>query len=340
MAVEQDQSSWVPGPPPPRPHARETAIDTALRKFDGAEEPASAASSKPWAARHRPRLALAMSVLLLLIVFIPATVGLRQWAPRRGNPSPPVQSNSVAPPATTPAGNASLARAPKSSSAPAPPAPAKVAEQAPPSSDNRAGAEAPTRPEPSAPAPAAGAGAASVVAAAPPAPPPPPSAPPPPPPPPAPAPQAARTAEATADEVVVTGTVIRSPSLQRRAPFEMKAEGPRTGSRQAYAALLSRLQDAVRTGNRASIVAMLHLPLRVNAAGGARLYQDARSVEDDFDRIFTPRVTRAILKQKASKLLVRGSSATIAGGVVSLTASCIDADCSHVGPASIGAIEP
>ena len=38
MAVEQDQSSWLPGPPPPRPLAREAAIEAALRKFDGAEE--------------------------------------------------------------------------------------------------------------------------------------------------------------------------------------------------------------------------------------------------------------------------------------------------------------
>ena len=47
MAVEQDQAGLLPEPPPPRPARRDAAIDAALRKFDGVEEPALAARERP-----------------------------------------------------------------------------------------------------------------------------------------------------------------------------------------------------------------------------------------------------------------------------------------------------
>ena len=43
MAVEKDQSAWLPEPPPPRPARRDAAIDAALRRFDGIDEPAPGA---------------------------------------------------------------------------------------------------------------------------------------------------------------------------------------------------------------------------------------------------------------------------------------------------------
>ena len=42
MAVDSDQTDWLPKPPPPRPARRDAAIETALRKFDGVDEPKAA----------------------------------------------------------------------------------------------------------------------------------------------------------------------------------------------------------------------------------------------------------------------------------------------------------
>src|SRR3989442_16031613 len=94
MAVEKDQSAWLPEPPP-RPARRNAAIDAALRKFDGIDEPAPGARERrpSWARTHRPQMAVMGSALLLMIVGIPAAlIGLRNppSPPERG--PPPVAS--------------------------------------------------------------------------------------------------------------------------------------------------------------------------------------------------------------------------------------------------------
>ncbi len=95
MAMEKDQSGWLPEPPPPRPARREAAIEAALRKFDGAEDAAPSASDGPhrsWASTHRPQTAMLLSAMLLVVVGIPAAlIGLRNApAPHALQPRPPV----------------------------------------------------------------------------------------------------------------------------------------------------------------------------------------------------------------------------------------------------------
>src|SRR3954454_18143488 len=99
MAVEQD---WLPEPPPPRPARRDAAIEAALRRFDGLPEAAPAASERPrwsWASTHRPQLAVAISALLLMVIFIPAAlIGLRNGpAPSERAPSAVVTHERYAP---------------------------------------------------------------------------------------------------------------------------------------------------------------------------------------------------------------------------------------------------
>src|SRR5438552_1151443 len=160
MVVEKDQSAWLPEPPPPRPARRDAAIDAALRRFDGIDEPASIRERPPsWARTHRPQMAVIVSALLLMIVGIPAAlIGLRMATPS-------------------------------------------------------------------------------------------------------------------------------APAIDP-----------------AYKVFLSRLRRAVRSNDRQAVIALIGFPLRVNMERGAKSYPDARSVERDFDRIFTPRVRRAILGQRANRL--------------------------------------
>ena len=56
MGHEGDDLVSLPAPPPPNPAARRSAIDTALRKFDGIQETPPARSKPPllnWASTHR-----------------------------------------------------------------------------------------------------------------------------------------------------------------------------------------------------------------------------------------------------------------------------------------------
>ena len=137
---------------------------------------------------------------------------------------------------------------------------------------------------------------------------------------------------------MVTGTVIRSQRTQTPTPLASKVAG--TSFQPAVAASLSHLQDIVRTGNRTAIAGVVNYPLRVSEASGTRLYPQPAAVRDDFDRIFTPRVTRAILGQKASRPRVRNGKVFIEGSVVSFAATCLVADCSRVGPLLIDTVRP
>jgi hypothetical protein len=85
---------------------------------------------------------------------------------------------------------------------------------------------------------------------------------------------------------------------------------------------------------------MIAFPLRVNAQDGARFYRDAQSVERDYDRIFTPKVRRAILKQRATKLFLRDQGAMVGDGEVWFDHSCPNPECSPLGPVRIKAVNP
>src|SRR6185295_17068226 len=91
-------SPLVPDPPPPRPAARDAAIASAMRRFDGVEEPAPARSERPrptggWL--RKPQFATAMSLGLIAIIGGPLT-----WmAVRNGALNPP--SEPAAPPAAS-----------------------------------------------------------------------------------------------------------------------------------------------------------------------------------------------------------------------------------------------
>jgi len=141
------------------------------------------------------------------------------------------------------------------------------------------------------------------------------AAPPPPPPPPAPTFAQKSANEAIADDVVVTGSLMRAPKSARAegyapsAPDWVLKDG-------AYAAFLTKLQTAVRADDRAAVVALVAFPLRVNSGGRSRLYRHAAAIRRDYDAIFTPRVRTAILGQRFDRLFGRDQGVMIGDGEV------------------------
>lgn len=324
--AEKDQSAWLPEPPPPRPARRDSAIEAALRKFDG-DEPA-AAPQRPrasWPSRHPPAFAALVSATLLVIVGVPAAIiGLRNAPSPSERPAPQVAMRDVEPPAplqsaAPPAGTTT--ETPPSETKPAATAPEPVT----PSRHAQPQLEAPAAEVPPAIAPAA-----PVIAAAPP-----PPAPPPPPPPPPPAPQAVADAgQAKAQNIIVTGSRIAAGEMDE--PSAAKVISPE----QANARFLAKLQAAVRSNNRGAILRLVGLPLRVNFAGGGRVYRDRKWIERDFDQIFTAKVRNAILAQRPDRLFVRDQGAMIGDGEVWFRESCPNSGCSPAGPLRIVAINP
>jgi hypothetical protein len=138
-----------------------------------------------------------------------------------------------------------------------------------------------------------------------------------------------------ANNVAVSGSRIAKPALGAPNAFESKAiDG------QPYSPFLSRLQSAFRANDRRSIVAMISFPLRVNFPGGVRQYRDGSSVQRDFDRIFTPKVRRAVLDQRYDRLFVRDQGAMVGDGELWFRETCPNSACSPIGPVRIVAVNP
>ena len=326
MAVEKDPAGWLPEPPPPRPARRDAAIGAALRRFDGVDEPVPVFNQSPqrsWTQRHRPQLGVAMTAALLVVIGIPAAlIGIRDPNPDTEAAPPPASARnetSVVQPANEQLELPAPASAEASDrSAPREAALAKVA--------TRRSADAAVVKE----RPAEGFAPSPFVAVAPP-------------PPPSPSP---RSAERSADvaqesgEIITTGSLIRNPNLRS----EQKSAAARAPSADAakppYPAFLSRLQTAVRANHRAAIIGLVDFPLRVNFRTAPRTYRDARSVERDFDRIFTLRVRRAILNQQPDRLFTNYQGAMVGEGEVWFDQRCAKAACSAADPVRIVAINP
>jgi hypothetical protein len=167
-----------------------------------------------------------------------------------------------------------------------------------------------------------------------------PPAPPPPPPPPPPAPQVAE--EAGAQEIVLTGSRVAQPNLRKGRENRERAASAASPLAvvDANGEFLSRLQSAVRAKDKGAIVRLVGLPLRVNFDGGPKTYNDRRSVERDFDLIFTPRVRKAILDQRAEQLFTNYQGAMVGVGEVWFDESCSNSSCSRKGPVRIKAVNP
>jgi hypothetical protein len=335
MAVEKDQARWLPDAPPPRPAGRDAAIEAALSRFDGATDtpPARVVSRKAWFRTHRPQLGLVLASTLILVVGIPAAfIGLRNQG------SPPESTPTAASETSSAADNMAAPRMKNEPSAVVPPvsAPQSAAETSPVSrapandkpetssgsaqaetpEDNRARAQAAPSPPPLVAPPG--------LAPAP--------APPPPPPPAAQSDEASR--QLSSQNLVVTGSRIPAPAQEGSKAAEV------TSPERSYEKFLAALKASVETDDERAIVKLIGFPLRVNFPEGPRSYSDPGSVHHDFSRIFTARVKKAILRQRADRLFVRDQGAMVGSGEIWFARTCANPQCTPPGPVKITSVNP
>ena len=175
------------------------------------------------------------------------------------------------------------------------------------------------------------------VAAAPP-PPPPPS------PPPAPAASEQYAGQASTQDMVVTGSRIRSPSLSsesdpRAAKSTAGAASPLSVI-DPFGDFLSRLQADLKENNRRAVIGNVGFPLKVRESGHTRVYHSAEAVQQDFDRIFTAQVKVAILTQRAGRLTSRDAGRLMGNGKIWFGRTCPNKACSPAGPVRIREVNP
>jgi len=142
--------------------------------------------------------------------------------------------------------------------------------------------------------------------------------------------------------MVVTGSRVARPNLSKPSNVAVMAKRsePAGADIDAVGRFLSRLQGAVRVGDKSTIAGLIAYPLRVNFSEGPKTYKDRSSIERDFERIFTPRVRQAILNQEAGKLFTNYQGSMIGDGQVWFDRSCSNASCSKRDPLRIKAINP
>lgn len=298
MGSDSDDIVSLPSPPPPRPAARKAAIETALRKFDGVEEPVTARPARQrarriqWATLNRRPAGALMAAAIIAVVFIPAIeIVMRdrpsEIATEEGAPAVrPAQDAVVEADSANVAAPAQAEEVVAASDEPSPTRPASPSVTRAGVRPGRLSAESDGMVSPPAP----------VMAA--PAPPPLVSAPPPPRPPP---PQEA------ADEgnIVVTGSRVPRRTMESASPLAIV---------DPYGEFLSRLQAGLRSNDRRAVIGLIGFPLRVNFGGESRTYRSPRDVERDFERIFTRQVRRAVLNQRADTLISRDEGGMIGNG--------------------------
>jgi len=327
----QDDSALLPSPPPPRPAARDAAIAAAMRCFDGLEDKPAASASRPLHWTRKPQFGMLVTASLVAVLGIPAAlIALRsddlRPRPEASAPAPPavVRENKVAP-TPQPEAPAPATRLTEEPSV-APPAHHRDVAVTDGSRKRETVAVASNEVSTDATEPRAMVAAPAVAFA-------------PPPPPPAPA-LAQSGAGQVADQVVVTGTLMRAPAMEksRKAARAEDAFAPTAPDwvlkDRSYAAFLTSLQAAVRTNDKDAVIKLVAFPLRVNSNGRSRLYRDAQSVRRDYGSIFTARVTRAILNQRFDRLFGRDQGLMIGDGQVWFD------HVSPSGPVRIRAINP
>jgi hypothetical protein len=334
--MQPRESIPLPKPPPPRSPRREAAIEAALRRFDGIAEPSKPQPARRYWNRH-PQIGLAMAASLILVIGIPAAFIVIE--DRGSSPAVVSPSSSGSDRAAEP--SAASNRVPQKSAFDARPTlpPAVVSEEtlSAPAQEVHPVAKV-ARSAPSGPVAEAVAPPPAAMAYAPPPPPAPPQ-------PTAPMLAQKSAEQAVANDVVVTGSRIPRPNSSAGAGFLNRDESSADQMApdwvlkdRAYATFLTRLQTAVRTNDRGAVMKLIRFPLRVNANGHSRLYPDARSVQKDYDRIFTPRVAQAILGQRFDRLFGRDLGLMIGDGEVWFDHVCLNKACSPAGPVRITAV--
>lgn len=101
------------------------------------------------------------------------------------------------------------------------------------------------------------------------------------------------------------------------------------GNPEAYHEVFDRLQKDMADGDKAGVAALVAYPLGVTVNGKPEKIHDARELVDNWDRIVTPEVRKAVADQQFSRLFVNDQGVMIGDGQVWITGICKDNACKH-----------
>jgi hypothetical protein len=101
------------------------------------------------------------------------------------------------------------------------------------------------------------------------------------------------------------------------------------GDAEGFFEIFSTLQNAVTTGDAATIAEYGLYPLAVNASDGNYEIVDASDFIDSFDIAFTAETQRAVLDQNPDDFIVTSEGVGLGNGAIWLTNVCLDDTCTQ-----------
>jgi len=133
--------------------------------------------------------------------------------------------------------------------------------------------------------------------------------------------------------LVALAAFVFVPGAQaEQTSYEAQLEG--------YSLFLVKVQQAFRAGDRAEVLGLIRVPLRVNQPDGKGpvWYRDIHQVKASFDVIFDRQTIDAILEQSPESIFSRDIGAMVGVGEVWFDNTCLDEACEKLGPVKIYAI--
>jgi len=144
----------------------------------------------------------------------------------------------------------------------------------------------------------------------------------------------ARTATVT---VVSGGALVFSAAIAALAPGPAVAQSNEVsarleallGNHEPYEDFLLALKDAVATGDREAVAAMIAYPLTTTIARGRVTMTSEKDSLEHYDQLFTPTVAAAIVRQGYASLFANAEGVMIGDGVISFSGTCSDDACAE-----------
>jgi hypothetical protein len=99
------------------------------------------------------------------------------------------------------------------------------------------------------------------------------------------------------------------------------------GDHAQYQAAVARLQQAVAAGDGAAVAAMVDYPFNATIDGNKTMVKNADAFVAQYDKIVTPAIADAIVRQKYSELMVNAKGVMFGSGEAWLNGICKDQAC-------------
>nr|MBF0685315.1 hypothetical protein [Pseudomonas sp.] len=101
------------------------------------------------------------------------------------------------------------------------------------------------------------------------------------------------------------------------------------GNPQEYRAFYAKLKAALGKGDKQTVAAMVNYPLRVNGDKEHKIprIRTKADLVAHYDRIFTPELVAAIVKEDYEDVIARDIGVGLANGSLWFTGACVDKAC-------------